>query len=57
MTPRYKTISVRRRFQFSSCNRSNVTPAMVARSATVGVAVKWRLTPRKLIQFAIVENL
>jgi hypothetical protein len=32
---------------FVSCERSDVTPAMVTMSATVNMAVKWRLNLRK----------
>jgi hypothetical protein len=32
-----------------ACGRSDVTPKMATRSATVDIAVKWRLNPRKLI--------
>jgi hypothetical protein len=35
-----------------ACGRSDVTPTMTTRSANVDIAVKWRLRPRKLIEFA-----
>jgi hypothetical protein len=37
---------------FVVCGRSNVTPTMATRSTTVNMAVKWRLNPRKRIEFA-----
>jgi hypothetical protein len=35
-----------------ACGRSDVTPTMATRCATVDMAVKWRLNPRKMIEFA-----
>jgi hypothetical protein len=36
---------------FAACGRSDVTPTMATKSATVDMAVKWRLNPRRRIEF------
>jgi hypothetical protein len=36
----------------AACGRSDVTPAMVIRSATFDMAVKWHLNPRKRAELA-----
>jgi hypothetical protein len=37
---------------FVACGRSDVTPTMATRIATVDMTVKWRLNPRNRIEFA-----
>jgi hypothetical protein len=38
--------------KFVAYERSDVTPTMAIRSATVNMEVKWRLNPRKTTEFA-----